>query len=802
MPSAVRGEAVYTEHCVLCHGQVGDGSGQAGAADFTDLEFMRGETPAEFFQAIRDGVEGTAMPAWGPVLSEMEMWDVLYYEWTFATSPDEIAAGQALYAENCVSCHGQAGDGSGLAGAANFTEQEFMSREKPAEFFEKITEGVEGSAMPAWGDQFSPDQIWALVNFVWTYAYEYPGAAAEATAEPAPTPLADDDVFPSEAPSAVRGEGIYTENCVTCHGEAGDGSGLAGAADFTDLDFMRGEKPAEFFQAIRDGVEGSAMPAWGARLDDMEMWDVLYYEWTFATSPDQIAEGQALYTENCVTCHGQAGDGSGLAGAASFADQEFMSREKPEEFFEAITEGVDDSAMPAWGDQFSPDQIWALVNFVWTFAYEYPASELEPAAPTPTPSPTPSPTASLPSTPDPAVGRQLWADKPCKQCHGASGEGGIGPRLAGTGLSFDQVLLQVRAGAAPMPAFTTAEVSDLELQHMLAWLKSLAPPTPTPIAAPSFPTGALTTMWQHVNDMKVRSDFAKDLPERQASDDAGRLAILKQYANEALQLGQAAIAQANQARNDIPDAQVRAIIQQVIDHTNAVIGAANSALAQNSFGAAWPHAAEMVRISRLDAWPLATQAVRDAGLVGTVRVRVTDPGGSPIGGAFATVLTAHTPVGVRTDSSGRATIVNVAAVPALQVKAYTGGLVYHEQHVNLSPGATAEARITLPGPNVGGQTPAVSNASIQPASGSGNATVTLRVTATDPQGHLNLAEDQVFALNPDVRAAYVLRSVGGDDWATTITLPNLSQGTHTWYFFAVDHQCNTSNVLSVTYTVP
>jgi hypothetical protein len=78
----------------------------------------------------------------------------------------------------------------------------------------------------------------------------------------------------------------------------------------------------------------------------------------------------------------------------------------------------------------------------------------------------------------------------------------------------------------------------------------------------------------------------------------------------------------------------------------------------------------------------------------------------------------------------------------------------------------------------------------------------LRVTATDPQGHLNLAEDQVFALNPDVRAAYVLRSVGGDDWATTITLPNLSQGTHTWYFFAVDHQCNTSNVLSVTYTVP
>ena len=113
--------------------------------------------------------------------------------------------------------------------------------------------------------------------------------------------------------------------------------------------------------------------------------------------------------------------------------------------------------------------------------------------------------------------------------------------------------LQVRIGAAPMPAYTEDQVSDLELQHMYAWLRSLAPPTPTPIAAPTFPTGALTAMWQHVNDMKVKSDFAKDLPERLASDDAGQLGILKQYATEVIQQGQAGIAQANQALNEIPN---------------------------------------------------------------------------------------------------------------------------------------------------------------------------------------------------------------------------------------------------------
>jgi len=384
-------------------------------------------------------------------------------------------------------------------------------------------------------------------------------------------------------------------------------------------------------------------------------------------------------------------------------------------------------------------------------------------------------------------------------CHGAQAQGDIGPKLAGTGLSFEQVLLRVRAGAGVMPAFSAEQISDLELQQIYAWLRSLAAPTPTPMAAPSYPTGALMAMWQHVNDMKVASDFAKDLPERLAADDAGRLGVLKQHVTTALQQGQAAIDQGNRALGEIPDATVQATIRRTLDQVNAVTGNANQALNQGSFTGAWPYAAEMVRISRLDAWPLATQAVREAGRVGTVRVRVTDPAGNPMGGAFVTVLTAHTPLGVQADASGRATVPNVAAVPALQVKAYAAGRVYHEVHVNLSPGATADASIALPGPSVGGQTPAVANAGISPASGSGSATVTLQVTATDPQGMPNLAEDQIFALNPDLGQAYILRHAGGDRYQLTLALPNLSPGTHTWYFFAVDHQCNTSGILPVQY---
>ncbi len=801
-PSAVRGKVIFTANCAACHGAAGDGSGLAGAANFTDLEFMRHEKPAEFFAAIRDGVEGTTMPAWGETLSEMDIWDVLYYERTFATSPETVAQGQALFTANCVACHGQAGDGSALQGAADFTDQEFMSNEDPAEFFEAVTDGVEGSAMPAWGATFDEEEIWSLIDYVWTFAYEYP---KEAAPEPEPTAIEPTAAPEAEAPSpqgmpsAVRGKAVFTANCIACHGEAGDGSSLQGAADFTDLEFMRHEKPSEFFAAIRDGVGGTAMPAWGETLSEAEIWDVLYYEWTFATSPEEIAQGQDLFAANCITCHGQAGDGSGLAGAANFTDREFMDNEDPAEFFEAIATGINGSAMPSWGDILDEDQIWSLVNYLWTFAYEYPeAVEAEPM-----------PEIELPEEPDPAVGAKIWQQKPCIGCHGAEAEGDIGPKLAGTPLEFDEALLRVRVGKAPMPAFSEAQISDLELQHIFAWFKSLTPPTPTPgptdtpppassgpTATPKPalpPSGHLMAFWEHVNWVKVHSDFAKDgTPD---------LASLQDRVRQAKERGNGALQEADLAIADIPNPQAQNTIREVKGFINEILGHADAALATQDLNTARSEAGKMVEISRLDAWPLASQAVKQAGFTGSVLVRVKNQNGSPLAGALVTALTAPTPSGGQTDANGQVLMPDLAAVRVMQVKAYKEGLVYHEVNVTVPQGGRAVADITLPGPPTGGVSPVVANASINPASGPGNAQVTFRMTGTDPQGHANIAEDQVFALNPELGNAYILRSAGGDNWEETVDLPNLGPGTHTWYFFIVDHQCNTSNVVPLTYTV-
>ncbi len=632
------------------------------------------------------------------------------------------------------------------------------------------------------------------------------GTPAQAPTE-APSPIeptvlpADGNTVPPEMPSVVRGMGIYEANCATCHGVTGDGSGLSGAADFTDTAFVRSRTPAEFFVSIRDGVEGTAMPAWSGQLSEMEIWDALYYARTFATSADQIAEGQTLFGANCASCHGAAGDGSGLAGAADFTDREFVVNRSSAEFFQSISGGVEGTAMSAWGDTFTDDQIWALVNYVWTFAYEYPqGTKVETTA-------EPSAEPALPQEPDPAVGAQLWAEKPCSGCHGAQAMGDIGPRLAGTVLQFDEVLLRVRAGKAAMPAFSEAEVSDLGLQHIYAWLESLAPPTavpePTETPLPDVPTptpraalppsGHLMAFWEHVNWVKVHSDFAKDAsPTIEALHDRVRQA--RDRANGALQEADLAIA-------EIPDQQAQTTIREVKGFVNQILQHANAALNTDNLDTARAEAAKMVEISRLDAWPSATLAVKQAGFTGSVRVRVRDQSGNPIAGALVTALTAPSPTAGITDGNGLVTLNELAAVRVMQVKAYQGGLVYHEVHVTVPTGGRADADITLPGPSVGGQTPAISNVNLSPSSGPGNAQVTFRMTGTDPQGHANIAEDQVFALNPDLGIGYVLRSVGGDDWATTVTLPNLPAGTHTWYFFIVDHQCNTSSVVTRTYTV-
>ena len=99
----------------------------------------------------------------------------------------------------------------------------------------------------------------------------------------------------------------------------------------------------------------------------------------------------------------------------------------------------------------------------------------------PSPARTPSgPAVATPTQPATIVtpgdgtsaGRALFAAKGCATCHGAAAQGGIGPNLKEPKRTADAITSRVRSGGEVMPAFTPAQVSDAELQNIVAFLQA------------------------------------------------------------------------------------------------------------------------------------------------------------------------------------------------------------------------------------------------------------------------------------------------------------------------------------------
>ena len=114
---------------------------------------------------------------------------------------------------------------------------------------------------------------------------------------------------------AYRGETIFLQRCASCHGEKGDGnSDLADQLpdtlpDFTAPDYADGKTPQELFDVITNGRMDKMMPPWGNELSEADRWDAVAYIWSLHLTPDQIAQSQQLYEQNCASCHGSSGAG-------------------------------------------------------------------------------------------------------------------------------------------------------------------------------------------------------------------------------------------------------------------------------------------------------------------------------------------------------------------------------------------------------------------------------------------------------------------------------------------------------------
>ena len=202
-----------------------------------------------------------------------------------------------------------------------------------------------------------------------------------------------------------EGKAIFTRECMVCHGDAGRGSGpyraviQPGPPDFGDGSY--GDySDADYFWRISEGVPWSAMPSWKTPLrrggpleagslhphdlhpdgdtapsppDNSNFTYPDFYKES-ARFPDDVSfeRGRTYYLEHCAHCHGYAGDGNGPDGQylnptpADFRDMatQQMTPESQGEHLAKVTFGIQDTAMPVWGEWLPLDQRWDVIKFL------------------------------------------------------------------------------------------------------------------------------------------------------------------------------------------------------------------------------------------------------------------------------------------------------------------------------------------------------------------------------------------------------------------------------------------------------
>jgi mono/diheme cytochrome c family protein len=202
-----------------------------------------------------------------------------------------------------------------------------------------------------------------------------------------------------EASDLQEGKELYVERCLTCHGCAGNGLGsYAGTLTVTPADFkqepFRNMPDDQWFWHVSEGIQGTVMPTWKASLSEDERWKVIrYVQQIFARpvmhDPDEgdppgayadltnplpltveiLDEGKAIFTRECMVCHGDAGRGHGpyrdllQPGPPDFGDGSYGDYTDAD-YFWRISEGVPWSAMPAWKINYRDEDRWKLVYYI------------------------------------------------------------------------------------------------------------------------------------------------------------------------------------------------------------------------------------------------------------------------------------------------------------------------------------------------------------------------------------------------------------------------------------------------------
>jgi len=206
-----RGRALFSEHCVECHGTTGKGDGPAsfmlrprprdltsGKYEIRSTETGTLPTDADLVRTVRQGLYGTSMPAWDTLLPESDILALVAFVKTlsprFATdrlspvpamsalapTPESVARGGSVYAKlQCGKCHGTDGQGTGAVvaefqddwlqplRATDLTEPwTFRGGASAEDIYLRFRTGMNGTPMPSFNEAATDTEMADLANYI------------------------------------------------------------------------------------------------------------------------------------------------------------------------------------------------------------------------------------------------------------------------------------------------------------------------------------------------------------------------------------------------------------------------------------------------------------------------------------------------------------------------------------------------------------------------------------------------------------------------------------------------------------
>lgn len=231
---------------------------------------------------------------------------------------DIFDIGKANFTQRCLACHGCSGNSQGPY-ARHVVTQPANLHERLASFpgddydIWRVSEGVPGTAMPAWHLSLNDTEIQRIaiyiMSFVFGSARTFSGDISDAEGDNF-TAVISAPPINGTMQDFETGKSIFTLYCAQCHGNDGQGDGPASI--YTSGGYVS-PRPANFTESgsdfqyysryvwkVMEGVETTNMPPWKWALADDEIYRAIFYVQSFSTADDYNSKWGPQYNDSFV----------------------------------------------------------------------------------------------------------------------------------------------------------------------------------------------------------------------------------------------------------------------------------------------------------------------------------------------------------------------------------------------------------------------------------------------------------------------------------------------------------------------